>query len=231
MIMQPVSVGGPPTPASSAPAAIIDSEDPAVKEFAAVAAGGCADNRGAAVAIYYAVRDGFRYDPYTVDLSIAGLSASGVLQSGRGWCIPKAALMAACCRAVGIPARVGLADVRNHLATRKLLDMLGTDVFYCHGYTSVWLEGRWIKATPAFNRELCTRAGIAPLEFDGCVDSINHPFDLAGQRHMEYLAMHGEFDEVPRDYVVATLTQRYPSLKQLPGSDWDEDIKEEFKAS
>lgn len=231
MIMQPVPVSGPPTGASLNPAAIINSDHPAVQAFATQAAAGCMDDRAAAVAIYYAVRDGFRYDPYAVDLSVAGLGASGVLQAGRGWCIPKAALMAACCRAVGIAARVGLADVRNHLATKKLLDMLGTDVFYCHGYTSVWLEGRWVKATPAFNKELCTRAGIAPLEFDGREDSINHPFDLSGQRHMEYLAMHGEFDDVPREYVLAEFARHYPSLTQLPGSDWDKDISEEFTSS
>ncbi|MBA4354904.1 MAG: transglutaminase family protein [Novosphingobium sp.] len=229
--MQPLPVSGPPTAASASPTAIINSDHPAVHAFAAQAAAGCTDDRMAAVAIYHAVRDGIRYDPYTVDLSVAGLGASGALQLGRGWCIPKAALMAACCRAVGIPARVGLADVRNHLSTKKLLDMLGTDIFYCHGYTSVWLDGRWVKATPAFNKELCTRAGIAPLEFDGREDSINHPFDLSGQRHMEYLAMHGEFDDVPRDYVLVTFARHYPSLKQLPGSDWDRDIGEEFAAS
>lgn len=33
----------------------------------------------------------------------------------------------------------------------------GTDLFVQHGYCSVHLDGRWLKATPAFNVELCDR--------------------------------------------------------------------------
>jgi len=99
-------------------------------------------------------------------------------------------LLAAACRVVGIPARVGLADVRNHLSTARLREKMGTDVFYRHGYTALHLNGQWVKATPAFNIELCEKLRLQPLDFDGTADSIYHPFDLQGQRHMEYLALH-----------------------------------------
>jgi transglutaminase-like putative cysteine protease len=162
------------------------------------------------VALYYAVRDGFRYDPYRIDLSPAGMKASAVLANGYGWCVPKAALLAAACRAAAIPARVGFADVRNHLATERMRRLMQTDVFYWHGYAEILLENRWVKATPAFNLELCERFGLLPLEFDGRTDSLYHPFDRQGHRHMEYVAQRGSFDDVPLDRMVADFARLYP---------------------
>ena len=105
--------------------------------------------------------------------------------------MPKATLLAAACRAIGIPARVGFADVRNHLSTARMREVMQTDVFYWHGYAVLLLDGAWRKATPAFNRELCERFDLLPLEFDGRADSLYHPFDRQGHRHMEYLADRG----------------------------------------
>jgi transglutaminase-like putative cysteine protease len=87
------------------------------------------------VSLYYAVRDGFRYDPYRVDTSPQGMRASTVIACGYGWCVPKAALLAAASRAAGIPARLGYADVRNHLATERMRQAMQTDLFIWHGYT------------------------------------------------------------------------------------------------
>jgi transglutaminase-like putative cysteine protease len=141
--------------------------------------------------------DSFRYDPYRIDLSVDGMRASQVLEIGVGWCVTKAALLAAAARAAGIAARVGYADVRNHLSTERMRQTMKTDLFVWHGYTELWLEGRWVKATPAFNIELCDRFGLLPLEFDGRTDSLYHPFDRAGHRHMEYVREHGSFDDMP----------------------------------
>ena len=191
------------------PTALIDSAHPQVRAFAERHARG-ADARERAVALYLAVRDGFRYDPYRIDLSPAGMRASAVIERGHGWCVTKAALLAAACRVAGIPARVGYADVRNHLSTARLREALQTDVFYWHGYTEVQLDGRWIKATPAFNIELTERFGLLPLAWDGREDSIYHPYDRAGHRHMEYLRQRGSFDEVPLAEIVADFERHYP---------------------
>jgi transglutaminase-like putative cysteine protease len=188
---------------------LVDSDHPAVRDFAARHATG-ATPRERAVALYYAVRDGFRYDPYRVDLGDMGMRASSVLALGHGWCVTKAALLAAACRADGIPARLGFADVRNHLSTQRMRETMATDVFIWHGYTELWLDGRWVKATPAFNVELCDRFGLLPLEFDGRGDSIYHPFDKAGQRHMEYLRERGSFVDVPLPQIVADFRAVYP---------------------
>ena len=147
-----------------------------------------------------------------IDLSVHGMKGSTVLDIGSGWCVPKAALLAAACRAAGIPARVGYADVRNHLSTERLRQNMGSDLFVWHGYTDIWLAGQWLKATPAFNIELCDRFGLLPLEFDGRADSIYHPFDKAGNRHMEYVAMHGAFDDVPLQRILDAFAEHYPNM-------------------
>ncbi len=191
------------------PSETIDSDHPAIRRFAENTAGQAASPEAAARQLYYAVRDGIRYDPYAIDLSVKGLRASATLAKGRGWCVPKAVLLAAACRAVGIPARLGFADVRNHLSTARMRAQMQTDVFYWHGYTALYLDGRWLKATPAFNIELCERFRLHPLEFNGKDDAIYHPFDLAGNRHMEYLAYRGEFRDVPIEEIRDTFNEAY----------------------
>ena len=198
-----------PGPGNLSPTAAIDSDHPAVIAFARRQAQG-ADDRERAVALTLAVRDGFRYDPYKADLSPAGMRASTVLAQGYGWCVSKAVLLAAVCRAAGIPARLGFADVRNHLSTERMRKNMETEIFYWHGYTDLWLDGAWRKATPAFNLSLCQKFGLLPLDFDGRADSIYHPFDTSGKRHMEYVAQRGSFDDLPLAEILVDFRIHYP---------------------
>ncbi len=188
---------------------LVDSDHPDVLAFARQHGAGVTP-RERAVALYLAVRDNFRYDPYRTDMRVEGMRASRVIANGYGWCTPKAALLAAVCRASGIPARLGYADVRNHLSTQKLRDTLRTDVFAWHGYTDIWLDDAWRKATPAFNIELCERFGLLPLVFNGIDDSIYHPFDKVGNRHMEYILQRGTYVEMPLAQMMETFRQIYP---------------------
>jgi transglutaminase-like putative cysteine protease len=208
------------------PAPIVDADHPDVQAFARQHGQG-GNPRERAIALYYAVRDGFRYDPYAIDVSVDGLRASSVLRLGHGWCVTKAALLAAGCRALGIPAKVGFADVRNHLSTERMRRTMQTDVFYWHGYTAILLDGQWVKATPAFNIELCERFHLKPLEFDGREDSIYHPYDLAGNRHMEYLAFRGEHLDVPWQEMRADFERLYPTLPRLDQASFDADVAAE----
>jgi transglutaminase-like putative cysteine protease len=194
------------------PGTFIDSGHPAIVTLARSLADPAGDPVKTAVALYYRVRDGIRYNPYVAGNSPADYLASATLAAGEGWCVTKALLLAALCRAAGIPARVGYADVRNHLSTARLREAMQTDVFYFHGYTSVHLDGRWVKATPAFNIELCEKFGLAPLEFNGREDSLYHPFDLAGNRHMEYLNERGEYVDLPFQELMAVMREHYPRL-------------------
>jgi transglutaminase-like putative cysteine protease len=210
------TVAADPGPSTLAPADLVDSDHPAVQSYTQEHARGN-DDRARAVSLYYAIRDGFRYDPYCVDLSPHGMRASTVLAQGVGWCVTKAALLTAACRSAGIPARLGFADVRNHLSTQRMRDLMHTDEFVWHGYSEIWLDGQWRKATPAFNIALCDRFGLLPLEFDGVDDSIYHPFDRKGQRHMEYLREHGSFDDVPLQRLRADFAKYYPGWGEPQG--------------
>ena len=225
-----VDMSTPPTPASLAATALIDSDHPGVIAFAQQHAQG-ADDRERAVALCQAVRDGFRYDPYRIDLAPEHMRASSVLEKGYGWCVPKAALLAAVCRAAGIPARVGYADVRNHMSTERMRQTMDTDMFIWHGYTDIWLDGQWVKATPAFNIELCVRFGLLPLDFDGRHDSIYHPFDKAGNRHMEYVNQRGAFDDMPLAQIVADFHVVYPTMMreqaQMHAASFQQDVERE----
>ena len=196
------------------PAKFIDSDHPAVHAFAAEHARGATD-RDKAIALYRAVRDRVRYNPFQNFTRDDAYRGSACLERGEGWCVPKAALLAACARVVGIPARVGYADVKNHLTTPALTAKMGTDLFVFHGYTDLFLEGKWVKATPAFNLELCRRFRVKPLEFDGKEDSIFHPFDEDERRHMEYVKDHGTFADVPAKKIQFEFRSYYPNTFAL----------------
>jgi Transglutaminase-like superfamily len=189
----------------------VDSDHPAVAAFARATAGDAAP-RDAAVRLYYAVRDDILYDPYRPFDDIETYRASAVLAEKRGYCVGKAALLAAAARAIGIPSRIGFADVRNHLATPRLLALIGTDLFIYHGITALWLDDRWVKATPTFNRTLCDKFHIHPLEFDGRHDAVLHPYDRAGRQHMEYVRQRGTYADVPTGMLMPLMLETYPGL-------------------
>ena len=142
------------------PGGFVDSAHPKVMAFAAQHAKG-ANGCDKAVALYYAVRDSIRYNPFQNFLAEDTYRASACLEQNLGWCVSKAALLAAAARAAGIAARVGFADVKNHLTTPELTEKMGTDLFVYHGYTDLYLEGKWVKATPAFNLSPQTLKGTS----------------------------------------------------------------------
>lgn len=220
----------PPDEGSLAATPLMDVDHERVRAFAEEHAASLDSDRARAVALYYAVRDRIRYDPYELSATIDDMRASATLDKGRAWCVPKAILLAAACRALGLPARVGFADVRNHLSTERMRRHMKTDVFFWHGYTAIRLDGAWLKATPAFNVELCDKFRLKPLEFDGTADSLYHSFDLEGNRHMEYLDYRGEFNEVPLDTILATFAQHY-DFSRVGEADFDADVERENGAS
>ncbi len=191
------------------PTEFIDSDSPAVRDFAQKATAGAVTPREKAVKLYYAVRDGIYYDPYRIDPSPDAYRASTILGKGYGYCVAKAVLLAAVLRAEGIPCKLHFADVRNHLTTERLKAQMKTDTFYYHGYNDIFLDGRWIKVTPTFNLSLCEKFKVKPLDWDGATDAVFHPFDLAGRRHMEYIKDHGSFADLPYDTIINTFRTCY----------------------
>ena len=196
-----------------APAEFVDSDHPAIVSFAANTISPDASAVEKARRFYLAARE-IRYDP---DLDYGDpeiFRASSVLREGAGYCVGKAALFAALCRAGGVPARVGFADVTNHLSSEKLREKMGTNYFAWHGFTEVKLIDRWVKASPTFNSTLCDRFGVPALDFVGATDALLQAYDGAGRTFMRYEVMHGVFHDVPAKFLIAEMARRYPTLRR-----------------
>lgn len=199
------------------PTDLIDSDHPAVIAFAREAVGDAETDQEKAARLFTAVRDGLRYDPWSFSLDREHFRASAIVGRDRGFCVPKAVLLAAAARAVGIPALVGFADVKNHLSSDKLRRSMGTDLFVYHGYTALHLGGRWVKATPAFNRSLCDRFGVPVLELDGVHDAMLQSHDGEGREYMEYVRDHGTYDDVPFEQMLEAWRRAYGGAGIDPG--------------
>jgi len=195
-----------------APGRFVDSDSPQLTAFARAASAGANDATDAVLRLYCAVRDEILYDAYVDWTDPNVFRASAVLAAKRGFCVGKACLLAACARVLGVPSRLGFADVRNHMTSPRLYERMKTDVFRWHAYCDLHLSGKWVKATPAFNASLCERLGVKPLAFDGWTDSLFQPFDNAGRKHMEYVADRGTFADVPFEVILADFRAHYAAL-------------------
>ena len=224
-----------------APTDIIDSDSDWVIAYADAVLQDVSDEPVAkAVRLYYAVRDGIWYDPYRAFFLPEHYKASNVLRSKRAFCVGKASLLCALGRAAGIPTRVGFADVRNPLATKQFIEFLGNDLFVYHAFVEFYLMEQWVRATPAFNVELCKKHHVAPLEFNGLKDSLFHSYDAKNNKFMEYLTYHGTFADIPVNAImsswedaygkkrVAGWIRQWKETNKLGGSDADDDYKEYF---
>ena len=194
------------------PTEFLNYDDASVREFAERNSAGATTEREKAVKLYYAVRDGFQYNPNILDLRRTGLQASDLLKRNRGYCVEKAVLLAAAARAVDIPSRLSFYIVRNHIATDKLEKILRKNYLVFHGAAEMFLDGKWLKTTPAFNKNLCKYLNVEPLEFDGSADSIFQEFDKSGNVFMEYLHEYGAFDDLPYQLYLDELRKHYPHI-------------------
>lgn len=161
--------------------------------------------------IYYKIRDHFLYDPYHLDLTKKALVASEIIKKKRAWCVEKAIVMVTCCRAIGIPARFGFAIVTNHIGVEKLINYLQRNEIVFHGYVEVYLENKWIKCTPAFDKHVCRLSGVSTLNWDGKNDSMFQEFEN-GKKFMEYIHFYGEYADIPFKLMHQEMRNYYPHL-------------------
>lgn len=207
-----------PGPAWLEATEFLDHEHPCVQAFAREAVGDARGTREKAVRLFDAVRDRIRYDPYHIRMQPEWFRASTVLRDGRAFCIPKAVLLAAAARAVGIPSAVGLSDVTNHLNSPKLRERMGgREIFLDHGWAALCIDGKWLKASPAFNAELCTRMNVPPTDFDGEHDAVLQATDAQGREQMTYLREHGVWSDLPFDRIRLDFEGYYPGTLWLAG--------------
>ena len=185
------------------PTETIDCDSPSIRSKAEALTEGLEGDREKAVALFYFVRDGIRFNPYSLGHLLEHNRASAVLERGHGFCYQKAIVLAALARAVGIPARLGFADIRNHqLSEEFLARMFGSDLQIYHGYAELYLDGRWVMATPAYDLDMCDKNGFIPVEFDGESDAKFHRYSRDGRLHIEYVVQHGHYDDLPWEEIL-----------------------------
>jgi transglutaminase-like putative cysteine protease len=167
-----------------------------------------------AIKAYYYIRDTWPYNPYRFSLIENDWKASEICTHKTGHCLDKAVLLISVLRAKKIPARLGLAKVKNHIAVEDIIEKFGNDVLVPHGYVEIFLNDTWVKATPAFNKTLCKKLNVSPLAFDGVNDSLFQSYDTSGKKEfMEYLEDYGTFDHVPLPYMFDLMKETYPLLR------------------
>lgn len=164
-----------------------------------------------AIELYYKVRDYFLYDPYHLDLRPKALKSSTILLKKRAWCTEKAVILATCARHFSIPSRLGYAIVVNHIGVEKLTTYLQRPEIVFHGYVELFLDNKWVKCTPSFDKRVCKISNVSPLEWDGKSDSLFHEFE-GNHIFMKYLHDYGTFADVPIDLMNHEMKKYYPHL-------------------
>jgi transglutaminase-like putative cysteine protease len=183
------------------PTPIIDCDHSAIKKKADELTKGQKKIKEIARTLFYYVRDEIKYNPYMPRYLPEHFRASNTLVRKNGFCVQKAVLLVALCRAVGIPARIGFAVIKNHLMPEKMANMLHGNVLPEHGYAELFLNDRWIRVTPVFDFEMCQKNRIVPVEFDGENDAKFHSHNQDGQLHIEYVMDRGPYEDVPLDAI------------------------------
>ncbi len=192
-----------------APTYVINSDHKDIISFAQKTAGDLKDPVKIAIKIFLSVRDEILYDPYSPFYETDHYKADNILKRGRGYCVQKAVLLCTLGRACQIPSRLSFATVKNHLSTKQLKEFMGSDLFAYHGFTEFYLNGNWVKATPTFNKELCVKHKVDPIEFNGKNDAIFHSYNNEKKLFMEYITYHGSFSDLPLDLVMKGWRDEY----------------------
>lgn len=186
----------------------MDCDNPAVKAQAKQITAGLDAPSAQAKALFYFVRDSIRYNIYSPFHLLEHYRANWILERKEGYCVQKAVLLSALARAVGIPARLGFADLRNHRMPGKLFHERGTKHIRYHSYSVLYISGQWLKVTPAFDLGMCQKQRLPAVEFDGEHDAMFPSEDLDGNRFIEYTQDRG-FDDVPLDDILKARTEIY----------------------
>ncbi|OIP27673.1 MAG: hypothetical protein COW22_03710 [Chloroflexi bacterium CG15_BIG_FIL_POST_REV_8_21_14_020_46_15] len=192
------------------PTPVIDCDAPPVREKAQNLTGDKENDVEKTKALFYFVRDEIKYNPYVLHNLAEHNKASATLNRGEGYCVQKAILLAALARAVGIPARLGFADIRNYIVPQKLMELMhGNNLFIYHGYCELYIGQKWVKATPAFDLQMCQEHHIVPVEFNGKNHATFHRYNQEGKLHIEYVCDYGHYPDLPLEEMLKARVKVY----------------------
>jgi transglutaminase-like putative cysteine protease len=194
------------------PSYYFDYGDEAIQELIAEFRDPSLTAKEKAIGLYLKVRDAWKYNPYQISLAPEKFRASAIAKKSAGNCVEKSILLIACLRAVGIPARLHLGKVKNHIAVERLVEKFGSNELTPHGMVNICLNNKWLKASPAFNKALCEKFKVAPLEFDGENNSFLQQYNREGSLFMEYTEDYGYFKDVPVEFMKQNIKEHYPHI-------------------
>ncbi|MFX1324747.1 MAG: transglutaminase family protein [Promethearchaeota archaeon] len=205
------------------PTYYLDWEHPTILQKAKELTDGIKDDIGKAIKLFYFVRDGVRYSVKDARLSFNKIEwkSSLTLKKGYGFCIPKAILLASLARAVGIPSRLHYVDIVNHMISQNLRTRMGSNVFIFHGFVELFLNGRWVEANCAFDKELCIRKNFPWVDFDGVKDGLFASTNKDGEPFVEYIKDRGVYNDAPHQEVMQTWALEYPGRYNEKGEPID----------
>ncbi|MFX0043210.1 MAG: transglutaminase-like domain-containing protein [Candidatus Hodarchaeota archaeon] len=164
-----------------------------------------------AIALFYWVRDEIKYNMALFVPKVKNyFIASKTIKRREGFCVSKSILLSTLARAVGIPARIHLCDLINHLVSQKIIDFMGHNVMYYHGYSEFYLNNKWVKLTPSFDKATALKGGFLPMvEFDGENDAVFPPYDVNGNKFGEYVRDRGVHADLPLDDIDKLFQEKY----------------------
>jgi transglutaminase-like putative cysteine protease len=192
------------------PTEFLDFDKKKVRDKAFDIIEGLKTDKEKAIALFYWVRDEIGYMMSAFYMIKSNFKASVTLRRGYGFCVSKAVLLSSFARTVGIPAKVHLADIRNNMVPQETIDLLGTNIFLYHGYSEFYLNNKWVKATPVFDRFTAQRAGFLPLvEFDGVHDGILSKYTPKEKLFIEYIKDRGVYAELPYEEMDRVIRKKY----------------------
>ncbi len=179
------------------PTETIDCDNRNIREMATRLTAGVAGETQKASKLFYFTRDDIHYNVYMISTRLEDFRASRVLERKKGYCVQKSILLAALSRALGIPSRLAFAKIQNHRAPDDLKSQTGTNILPAHGYAQLFLQGRWVSLSPSFDRDLCARNNLPPVEFDGTNHALMPSTDLLGRPFIDYIEKYEPHPDFP----------------------------------
>jgi transglutaminase-like putative cysteine protease len=179
------------------PSFCINSDAVNIREKASKLTGSLRSDRDKARKIFEFVRDEIVYNFAPDVKERKDFRASHALDMGNGFCMQKAALFAALCRASGVPARIGFQDIVDYKIVGPFFRLMGSNELTHHGMSAVYLDGRWIRLDCTLDRGLAERKNYRLVEFDGRHDALLPETDRAGKPHFTILKQSGLYNDTP----------------------------------